>query len=357
MRILHFIYDHPKNPWVGGGGAIRVEALARLMARKGHHVQLFSGSFPGCAATREKNLVWDFVGTAHGYVASTLTFAWSGARLARLQATGFDLIIEDFAPWNPLFTYRLRTLPAVVQVQNYFGRGILKKHSVLGWPFYTFEARYPKRFSHAIVINEALNRRFGIKGEVISMGIDRELLRTPEADGGYIAFLGRLDTYQKGLDILLDAAGRARLPVRVAGDGPGRESLMKQLAELPQVEWVGWLEGQAKVDHLRNATFVVVPSRFEGQNMVAIEAAALGKAVLVSDIEELRYVVDGGFGLCFRRGCADDLAAKMLALWEQEPLRRRLASNGRRSVENLTWPRLADRFEAFCMAVSKPNTV
>jgi glycosyltransferase involved in cell wall biosynthesis len=347
MRLLHFIYDHPDNPWVGGGGARRTVLISRRLAERGHEICLVCGRYPGAQDYAGANLSIRFVGSGRGYVASTFSYAHAARRIARGEALGYDLLLEDFAPWNPVFTYRVRARPAVVQVQNYFGRHVLRRYPVVGVWFYGLERYYPRRFKHAIVINQALNDALGLRGEVISMGVDEELLALPVQTGEYIAFLGRLDIYQKGLDLLLRAARQTGLPVCLAGDGPGRTRLQADSMSLANVRWVGPVEGKAKVDFLRGARFVVVPSRFEGQNLVVLEAAALGKAVVVSDIAELAYAPRQGFGLPFKAGDGRDLAEKLAQLWHGHARRHSLEEYARPYVRDLTWPRIVDQFERY----------
>jgi glycosyltransferase involved in cell wall biosynthesis len=260
-------------------------------------------------------------------------------------------VVEDFAPWNPVFTHRLKDRPAIIQIQNRLGTQIFRKYGPLGLPFYIRELSYPKRFAHAIVINDALNDRFKIKGHVISMGVDEELLNVAPVEGDYVAFLGRLDFHQKGIDLLLSAVRELKLPLKLAGDGPARARLVKTIKNLPNVEWLGWLEGGKKLEFLRRARFLAVPSRFEGQNMAVLEAAAVAKAAVVSDIEELSYAVRHGFALPFRNGSVAGLGNSLQMLWENAGLRGQLQAAARHYVSGLTWPQLADRYEAFCRDV------
>jgi glycosyltransferase involved in cell wall biosynthesis len=123
---------------------------------------------------------------------------------------------------------------------------------------------------------------------------------------------------------------------------------VKAARDLKNVEWLGWLEGDRKIDFLSKAKFLVVPSRFEGQNMAVLEAAALGKPALVSDIAELSYAVRNGFALAFRRGSVPELREGMRRMWQDESLRHFLGAKARQYVSNLTWPKLADAYEAFC---------
>jgi glycosyltransferase involved in cell wall biosynthesis len=96
---------------------------------------------------------------------------------------------------------------------------------------------------------------------------------------------------------------------------------------------------------------VVAPSRYEGQNIVVLEGAALGKAVLVSDIKELHYAVESGFAVAFRSNSRGDLRRCILELWNRENLRHQLEHCARPGVKDLTWENQAERFEKYCRQV------
>lgn len=352
MKILHCIYDHENNPWVGGGGARRVSTLYGLLQGRGHEITIVAGRYPGCEDSKSNHITRLFVGSDRSYFRSTFAYARAARQLALRRAREFDLVVEDFAPWNPLFLPRHGDFPPVIlQLQSCFGTQILRRYSVAGLPFFLLEKIYPRRFRHHVVIAGELNLLYGIRGEVISNGVDPDYLRETPVSGDYVAYMGRLDFHVKGIDLLLEAVRGLQIPLKIAGDGAERERLRQALPGLPQVEWVGTLAGREKVDFLRRARFVVVPSRSEGQNMVVLESAALGKCCLVSDIRGLNYGVEAGFALPFANGSATALRSGMETLWHDASLRARLESRGRPWMENLTWPRLADRFESYCMNV------
>lgn len=351
LGILQFIYDHPENPWVGGGGARRVAILAERMRRRGHRVDCVSGRFAGARGGKNPASRWEFVGLAAGYALSTFSYAVAAAWRARRRAREYDLVIEDFAPWNPLFTYRLRGAPAVLQVQNYWGRELMRRYGVVGYPFFRFERWYPRRFRHCIVVNRALNRSLGISGEEIPMGVEESWLECPRATGDYIAFLGRIAYWQKGLDILLEAARQMNLPLRLAGDGPDAGRVQTEIASMPGVEWEGRLEAEAKRAFLQRARMVVLPSRFEGQPLVALEAAALGKPLVVSDINELAFVSEEGMGVDFPMGDAAALAERAQSLWSSHEKLGSMGARARAFATRHTWRRITDRFEACCRRV------
>jgi len=109
--------------------------------------------------------------------------------------------------------------------------------------------------------------------------------------GRIILFVGRLNAI-KGPDLLLDAflvrarsLGSARL-VFVGPDGGMRASLEERVRSnsgRDRVVFAGWLGGADKVAAYRAADLVVVPSRQEAMSLVALEAGACAKPVLLTD--------------------------------------------------------------------------
>jgi glycosyltransferase involved in cell wall biosynthesis len=71
----------------------------------------------------------------------------------------------------------------------------------------------------------------------------------------------------------------------------------------------------------------------------------------VSNIPELRYVVDAGFGISFKSGDSKDLAEKMKFLLEDESLRKKMGEKGRKFAKNLTWDRIAEEYEKYLIQV------
>lgn len=104
-------------------------------------------------------------------------------------------------------------------------------------------------------------------------------------DRPLVVCLGRV-CRQKGQDLLLAAWSRVveaqpDAHLLVVGGGPDRDALM---ASSPAgVDFVGPVDNPAQ--WLQVADVVVVPSRWEGQALVVLEAMACGAAVVASDIE------------------------------------------------------------------------
>jgi glycosyltransferase involved in cell wall biosynthesis len=119
-----------------------------------------------------------------------------------------------------------------------------------------------------------------------------------------------------------------------------------------RVKYSGFVSGQEKKELFAGARVVVLPSRHEAHPVSVLEAMACGKAVLVSDIPELRYIGDNGIGLTFRSGSSQDLFEKLSLLLENTGLRRTLGDKGRVYASGLLWDEIALKFERFLFEVA-----
>lgn len=154
------------------------------------------------------------------------------------------------------------------------------------------------------------------------------------AQGGYVAFAGRLDR-EKSIHTLLAAGGRLRKPVplRLAGDGPLRTQL--ETGAPPNARFLGQL-GPAEMEafYARARIFVLPSQCFEMCPLVILEAMSHGLPVIASRIGGIPELVDDGeTGLLFEPGNVDDLADKIQTLWDNSDLCRRMGAAGRRKAE------------------------
>jgi len=110
---------------------------------------------------------------------------------------------------------------------------------------------------------------------------------------------------EKGFDVLLDALHIARrdgadVTLEIVGDGPERAVLEAQCGQLGlrgAVRFVGPLPRAALYERMAASHAVVVPSRREGLGLVAVEALALGRPVIASEVGGLPEVVTPGTGI------------------------------------------------------------
>jgi glycosyltransferase involved in cell wall biosynthesis len=101
---------------------------------------------------------------------------------------------------------------------------------------------------------------------------------------GSVMFVGRLAA-EKNLEKLLEAArGLPETPFVIAGDGPQAELVKQAEAELPNLDYVGWIDPATLRTMLdERCEILVLPSRVEAFGTVAAEAMARARLPLVSD--------------------------------------------------------------------------
>jgi rhamnosyl/mannosyltransferase len=172
--------------------------------------------------------------------------------------------------------------------------------------------------------------------------------KTREAMGGrFLLFVGRLVPY-KGLETLLRAADRIPCTIAIIGTGPLDAALRTEIAARGlgnKVRLIG------RVDDLRpyylGCDFLVLPSvtTLEGFGIVQIEAMALGKPVVSSDLPSgVTYVnIDGETGVTFHVGDDAGLAEACNRLLSDTELRDRLGTNARkRTFEKFSYTAMTE---------------
>ncbi|NTU67263.1 MAG: glycosyltransferase family 4 protein [Chlorobiaceae bacterium] len=150
-------------------------------------------------------------------------------------------------------------------------------------------------------------------------------------------YVGRL-SHEKGVDILLEAFGAlsrktAEAGLLVVGDGTERATIEERFGSeiwWNRVAFAGSQTWESAMRHLSVMDAVVVPSRFEGFGLSAVEAMAASKAVVASDTGGLSEIIEHGVnGLLFANGDVDELAGVMESLIRDRDLTSSLARNAR----------------------------
>jgi len=177
---------------------------------------------------------------------------------------------------------------------------------------------------------------------VVPHFIDAAFYEPDLEPGPEIIYVGALSE-EKGIGTLVAAMERvpeARL--KVVGGGPLEKRLKEYVkaAALKNVEFVGQVKRHDALAMVAASRFVVIPSlSFETFGLAAIEAAALGKAVIASDIGALpENVVAGETGLLVPPGDIVALANAIRELGKNEPQIRRMGFVGRERALKLYNP-------------------
>ncbi|HXF63596.1 MAG TPA: glycosyltransferase [Caldilineaceae bacterium] len=181
-----------------------------------------------------------------------------------------------------------------------------------------------------------------------------------------ILFAGRIEPL-KGIDTLLRAMSilQARHPeavrqtcVAIIGGDPWADDLDDEMARLQAlrhdlgihdlVTFLGAKDQDVLPYYYAAAEMVVMPSHYESFGMVALEAMAMGTPVIASEVGGLAYLIkhgENGFHVPSRN--PEALAARILQLLEDRPLRNRLGAQARVYARSFAWDAIVQRM--FCV--------
>jgi glycosyltransferase involved in cell wall biosynthesis len=133
--------------------------------------------------------------------------------------------------------------------------------------------------------------------------------------------------------------------------------------EIPegQVEFIRtsqWVTRQEMARHFQGARVVVIPSLYEAFGMVAIEALACQRPVVVSNTGGLPQIVKHHVnGFLAEPRDELDLAQWIMILLADPGLRHRMGAEGRRQLHGeYTWPDIARQFMALYRDLQQPRT-
>jgi glycosyltransferase involved in cell wall biosynthesis len=138
--------------------------------------------------------------------------------------------------------------------------------------------------------------------------------------GRYVLAAARLSP-EKGLDLAIDAASRAGVPLWIAGDGPARAELGRVASGTP-VELLGPVPRDRMPALLRGAAALVLSSRYhEFSPFAVLEAMGAGVPVVATRSGGVPELI--GAERCTPIGDAGALGERLSALWRDPESRRR----------------------------------
>ncbi|NOK03492.1 glycosyltransferase family 4 protein [Myxococcus xanthus] len=255
----------------------------------------------------------------------SLPLFWNGRLVATLHDANHLALADQYTPAQSIY-YRVVVGPrakrasALVTVSE-FSRDELAKHLKLS----------PYRLQ---VIHNGVDARFQPPTQAEATAF-RERYELPAR---YVAAVGNAKRF-KNLALLKDFAGELPVPVvLLAGKGAvahelGLHENVVDLEELPE-DQMPLFYGAASA--------LLLPSRYEGFGLPALEAMGAGCPVLASDTTALPEVV----GNAALRLSPDDAAAwrdATLLVLRDDVLRRELVELGRERVARFTWDDCARR--------------
>jgi glycosyltransferase involved in cell wall biosynthesis len=401
LRIAFVAYRGNMN---SGGQGIYLWFLAREMARLGHSVDVFVGPpypdpMPWARVERLPNQqfwakwvleqydqivpreapwqvlqplnFYELAASRIGFLPEPFAFSLRAFRAlaARLRTgAGYDLVHDVQCLGYGLLGMRALGLPVVTTVHHplsvdrraSFVRDETFKDAVGTMKFYPIgmQAFVARRLDCVFTSSETSARQivrdFGVRPERlrnVRNGLDTDLFSpdpSVEKSENELLCVGRSTDPNKGIKTLIQALGKLPPDVRltlVDDDSPDNQVLewARDVGVTDRLRLTGRVDSAELVRLYQRATVVVVPSRYEGFGLPAVEAMACATPVVATRagaLPEVLELTSGGLGA--ERDDPDSIARAVRQLLDHPEERNRMAWLGReRVVETLSWPRVA----------------
>ncbi len=363
MRILHVVPTY--LPAVRYGGPIHsVHGLCRALTRAGHEVSVMTTSVDGdgdSPVPLETPVNLDGV-TVRYYPSRVLRRLYFSPPMARALTDGVrsaDVVhLHSVFLWPTLAAARAARsagVPYVLSPRGMLVRELIERRSA--WVKRAWITLFERRnieAAAAVHCTSELERR-----ELLTLGLEPRA--TFVAPNGVevastlpavtrtdtILYLGRIN-WKKGLERLIEAmrdVPRARLVI-AGNDEEGLTPRLRAVADAAgvtsRVEFVGYVEGEAKRALLDRAAVFVLPSVSENFGNSALEAMARGCPVVVTKGVGLAAAVETSGAGVVADGAPAALAHAIRSLMD-DPARRAAAGAAALALvrERYSWDRIA----------------
>lgn len=169
-------------------------------------------------------------------------------------------------------------------------------------------------------------------------------------------FIGRLDYYTKGLDLMIEAfatyfKNKTGVYLWIIGDGEGLSALRQKVAAhgvQSNVILYGSKFNEDKNNLLKQMNVFLHPSRNEGMPSAVLEAAAYGVPAIVTQATNVgEYIKDAKAGLVIENEDAKALAISMLYLYNaHSDVLNQMGQNAADMVhDKFNWTTIIDQFD------------
>jgi glycosyltransferase involved in cell wall biosynthesis len=395
LRIA--LLSYRSKPHCGGQG-VYVRHLSRELTALGHSVEVLSGQpypelEPGPALTEIPSLdlyrdedpfrtphlreyrdwidVLEVAAMKTGAFPEPLTFSLRALRALRQRRGDFDVVHDNQVLGYGLLGLARLGFPLVTSIHHPVSvdRRIeleaatgLSRLAKRRW--YAF-VRMQGRVAHRVSANGPIltvsqsSRRDIIKDfrawpdsvKVIPLGVDTRLFHPrphPRVPGRIVA-VASADSPMKGVDVLLRAfapvasrdCGAQLIVVSKPTPGGPTDKLMGELGLAGRARFTHGMSNTELAELLASAQIAVVPSRYEGFSLPAVEHMASGTPLVASRTGALPEVT-GEAAALVEPGDHEELGAVLTRLLSQPAERERLGAAALRRVqERFAWPAVA----------------
>jgi len=364
MRILicsDFFY-----PVLHGGLEKRVYEVAKRLAKK-HEIHVITRGLKGLPSHETHDGVHIYrISTPSGglkreSISDSLAFM-GGALRKGLQLGDFDIYAaEEFVPLVPLgIVAKSRGGPLIVTLHDVYRENLLREFRFKGGFLATLEKRMLRLpYTKIITVSTSAKEKLIKNGvsesviEVIPNGVDVNKfgrIKAVKPAKQRVIYVGRL-VWNKHVDDLLNAFSKldSDTELYIVGWGPKRrnlEVLAQKLGIGHRVTFTGFVSEEEKIELLKSADALVLPSSFESFPVVVVEAWAYHTLVVASDIPALRTLIKNRkTGLTFRLRNVENLTKKLEQALDGKLCRKITNTCYALVREKFTWDKIAEKVE------------
>jgi len=369
--VSPYDFAHP------GGVILHISYLERYFTRMGHEVKVIA---PASRSVPDFGDRFIPIGRprpipSSGSIARVTVSIWLAPKIkAVLEREKFD-IIHFHEPLMPMLCTSILRLSKTANVGTF--------HASYGKPGYNFARpvgkwilrRWFRKLDGKIAVSKPAmdfaRENFPGYYNIIPNGVDVEhfspdVAPIEEFDDGKlnILFVSRLEK-RKGLNYLLQAFKQVKEEIpnsRLIVVGPGtrlRRRYERYVARsgLKDVVFVGLVSYDDLPRYYQTADVFCAPAiGSESFGIILLEAMAMGKPIVASNIEGYASVISHGVdGLLVPPADKDKLAQALISLLNDEALRREMGAKGRIKALEHSWEHIAQRvFDYYVRVLSEP---
>lgn len=214
---------------------------------------------------------------------------------------------------------------------------LLKRIMAYGLSLFTYHGG-----NHVILTSEHMakivSKRFWVNKKKISVFpnfIDTELfkpLETAKSFPNRVLIVGRLHV-QKNLKNLIRACKKANVGLDIVGQGDMREELESLAKETSaDVNFLGRVANDALPELINRYPIFILPSIWEGNPKVLLEAMSCGRAVIGTDVVGTRDIIQDNVNGLLCEGTVESLSEALKKLTGDKTLQEKLGTEARNYI-------------------------